>query len=42
MIEGHRGFGLLEPENTLKSFNRCIDNGGIDFIELDTWLSKDN
>lgn len=39
-IEGHRGAGLLEPENTLKAFQRAIDLE-IDGVELDVWLSKD-
>jgi len=39
-FEGHRGAGLLEPENTLKAFQRAIDLG-IDGVELDVWVSKD-
>jgi len=39
-FEGHRGAGLLEPENTLKSFQRGIDLD-LDAIELDVWLSAD-
>lgn len=39
-VEGHRGAGLLEPENSLKAFQRAIDLG-IDGVELDVWLSKD-
>jgi len=40
-VEGHRGAGFLEPENTLKSFQRAIDLG-LDGIETDVWLSQDN
>jgi len=39
-IEGHRGMGRYEPENTLQSFARTIDEQ-LDGIELDVWLSKD-
>jgi len=39
-FEGHRGAGLLEPENTLKAFQRGIDLD-LDGIELDVWLSAD-
>jgi glycerophosphoryl diester phosphodiesterase len=39
-FEGHRGAGLLEPENTLLSFQRGIDLD-LDGIELDVWLSVD-
>jgi glycerophosphoryl diester phosphodiesterase len=40
-IEGHRGVNKEFPENTLRSFKSALDNG-IDGIELDVWLSKDN
>ena len=39
-VEGHRGAGFMEPENTLKSFQRAIDLG-LDGIETDVWLSQD-
>jgi len=39
-IEGHRGAGLMEPENTLKAFKKAIELG-LDGIELDIWLTKD-
>jgi len=39
-FEGHRGAGLLEPENSLKAFQRGIDLD-LDGIELDTFLSAD-
>lgn len=39
-IEGHRGAGLLEPENTIKSYKRAIELE-LDAIELDVWLTKD-
>jgi len=39
-IEGHRGMGRYEPENTFQSFARSIDEE-LDGIELDVWLSKD-
>jgi len=40
-IEGHRGAGHLEPENSLKAFNKAIELG-IDGVEFDVWLTKDN
>ena len=40
-IQGHRGVNKEFPENTLRSFQNAIDNG-IDGVELDIWLSKDN
>jgi len=39
-IEGHRGMGRFEPENTLQSFARSIDEE-LDGIELDVWLTRD-
>jgi len=39
-FEGHRGAGLLEPENTLKAFQRGIDLD-LDGIELDVFISAD-
>jgi len=39
-FEGHRGAGLLEPENTLKAFQKAIDLD-LDGVELDVWLSAD-
>jgi len=40
-IQGHRGVNKEFPENTLRSFQNAIDNG-IDGVELDIWLSRDN
>jgi len=40
-FEGHRGAGLLEPENTLKAFQRAIELD-MDGVELDVWLSADS
>jgi len=39
-IEGHRGMGRYEPENTIQAFARSIDEE-IDGIELDVWLTSD-
>jgi len=39
-FEGHRGAGLLEPENSVKAFQRGIDLD-LDGIELDVWMSVD-
>jgi glycerophosphoryl diester phosphodiesterase len=40
-IEGHRGAGYLEPENSIKAFKRATELG-LDGVELDVWLTKDN
>ena len=40
-IEGHRGVCARYPENTLLSFE-CAMDMGLDAIEFDVWLSKDN
>jgi len=39
-IEGHRGAGYLEPENTIKAFKRAIELG-LDGVELDVYFTKD-
>jgi glycerophosphoryl diester phosphodiesterase len=39
-VTGHRGAAGLEPENTLRSFQRAL-NLGVDAIELDVHLTKD-
>jgi glycerophosphoryl diester phosphodiesterase len=39
-VTGHRGAAGLEPENTLRSFQRALDLG-VDAIELDVHLTKD-
>ena len=41
IIEGHRGIGTVPGENTLPNFAKAIELG-LDSIELDVWLSKDN
>lgn len=40
IIEGHRGAGAFACHNTINSFKKSIDLG-LDSIELDVWLSKD-
>lgn len=40
IVEGHRGFCALYPENTLLSFEKAIELG-VDAIEFDIWLSRD-
>jgi glycerophosphoryl diester phosphodiesterase len=37
----HRDASALYPENTLLAFERAL-NAGVDLIELDVWLSRDN
>jgi glycerophosphoryl diester phosphodiesterase len=39
-IEGHRGAGYLEPENSIKAFKRAIELG-LESVEYDVWLTKD-
>jgi len=39
-LEGHRGAGDLEKENTLQAFKRAIEIG-LDGVEIDIWLTKD-
>ena len=41
IIESHRGINREIIENTLESFTRAI-NYGIESLETDAWLSKDN
>lgn len=40
VVEGHRGFCAVYPENTLLSYQKAIELG-VDAIEFDIWLSKD-
>ncbi len=40
VVEGHRGFCALYPENTLLSFEKAIELG-VDAVEFDVWLSSD-
>ena len=40
IIVGHRGAGVLEPENTLLAFRRGIEMG-MDYVECDVHLTHD-
>lgn len=40
-IEGHRGAGYLEPENSIKAFKRAIELG-LESVEFDVWLTSDD
>ena len=40
VVEGHRGFCAVYPENTLLSFEKAIELG-VDAVEFDVWLSSD-
>jgi len=40
-MEGHRGAGYLEPENSIKAFKKAIELG-LEGVEFDVWLSKDD
>ena len=39
-IVGHRGAAGLEPENTLRGFQKALDIG-VDYVECDVHLSRD-
>jgi len=41
-VVAHRGVSAKAPENTLASFSRACETPGIDMIELDVRLSKDD
>jgi len=36
-VEGHRGAGYLEPENSIKAFKKAIELG-LDSVEFDVSL----
>jgi glycerophosphoryl diester phosphodiesterase len=40
-VLGHRGCAGIEPENTMRAFKRAM-NLGVDFIELDVRMCRDN
>ena len=40
IVEGHRGYCAVYPENTLLSYEKAIELG-VDAFEFDIWLSKD-
>jgi len=39
-VHGHRGFGLEKPENTMEAFRESV-NLGLDYVEIDVWLTSD-
>lgn len=41
MICAHRGGKDLNPENTMKAYKACVDEYGVDILETDLWLTKD-
>lgn len=41
LVEAHRGYSAKYPENTLLAFEAAMDLG-VDGVEFDIWLSKDN
>ena len=41
IVEGHRGYCAKYPENTLISYRKAMELG-VDAMEFDVWLSKDN
>ena len=40
-VVAHRGLSAKAPENTLASFERAANVSGVDMIELDVRLTKD-
>ncbi|CCW62287.1 unnamed protein product [Phytomonas sp. EM1] len=40
-IVAHRGGSLIGPENTLYAFEKALNNGGANVLEMDVWLSLD-
>lgn len=40
IVEGHRGWAALYPENTLLSYRKALELG-VDAFEFDIWLTKD-
>ena len=40
-VQGHRGAGLLAPENTEESFSHAVAHK-YDAVEMDLWVTKDN
>ncbi len=40
-VHGHRGARMVLPENTIPGYEYAIQQG-VDFIEIDTWVTKDN
>lgn len=41
MVAAHRGGGVSNPENTLKAFKWCVDTAGVEILEFDLYLTKD-
>ncbi len=41
MICAHRGGKALNPENTMKAYKACVNEYGVDILETDLWLTKD-
>jgi glycerophosphoryl diester phosphodiesterase len=40
-VHGHRGARMVLPENTIPGYEYAIQQG-VDFVEIDTWVTKDN
>lgn len=40
-VIAHRGGSLIGPENTMFTFERAINEGSANMLELDVWRSKD-
>ena len=42
MIAAHRGGSHINPENTMLAFRKAVEEIGVDIIESDLYLTKDN
>ncbi|MBE6131296.1 MAG: hypothetical protein E7183_06195 [Erysipelotrichaceae bacterium] len=42
MVTAHRGGGVKYPESTMKTFRWCVYDLGVDILEFDLHLTKDN
>lgn len=42
MVSAHRGGGVKYPENTIKTFRWCVNELGVDILEFDVHLTKDD
>ena len=42
MIAAHRGGGACNPENTMLAFREAVKTYGVEIIESDLYLTKDN
>ena len=41
LVVGHRGADALYPENTMLSFEKAVEEFGVDGLETDVQMTKD-